>query len=169
MGGFSLASDFAANVAANIATFTTTATTASLSQAKEVKRESSIGAIFDTAYAVLSSMLRRHTAISGTASPAHTNQPFPVDAPICKPYLSISELATLTPWTDQAIRTMISRGTLKPGEHFFYVGRRPVFKWEAVVSFIERRSAPDRVPHYREQLNLWGGNEKSGIRPAPSK
>lgn len=118
---------------------------------------------------LFSNMMRLHTAISVTASPDSSSRPLPVDAPVCKPYLSISELAKLTPWTDQAIRTMISRGTLKPGEHFFYVGRRPVFKWAAVVAFIERRSPPDRVPHYREQLNLWDGNEKSDIRPAPSK
>jgi hypothetical protein len=114
-------------------------------------------------------MFRRNTAISTAASPDQTDQQAPVDVPVCKPYLSISELATLTPWTDQAIRTMISRGTLKAGQHFFYVGRRPVFKWAAVVAFIERRSAPDRVPHYREQTNLWDENEKSGIRPVPSK
>jgi len=29
-----------------------------------------------------------------------------------------------------------------------------VFKWAAVVVFIERSSAPERVPHYREQLNF---------------
>jgi hypothetical protein len=50
----------------------------------------------------------------------------PVDVPVCKPYLSISELAQLTPWTDQAIRTMISRGVFREREHFFYVGRCPV-------------------------------------------
>lgn len=62
------------------------------------------------------------------------------DGPLrLKPYLSIRELAELTPWTDQAIRTMISRGVLREGVHFFYVGRRPVFKWEAVVAFIEHR------------------------------
>lgn len=61
-----------------------------------------------------------------------------MDAPLCKPYLSISELATLTPWTDQAIRTMVSRGVLREGEHFFHVGRRPVFKWAAIVDLIEQ-------------------------------
>ena len=65
-----------------------------------------------------------------------------MDAPVCKPYLSIGELAELTPWTGQAIRTMMSRGVLREGEHFFYVGRRPVFKWAAIVAFIEHG-----VPH----------------------
>ena len=54
-----------------------------------------------------------------------------------KPYLSIRELAALTPWTEQAIRTMMARGALKEGEHFFHVGRRTVLKWDAIVGFIE--------------------------------
>jgi hypothetical protein len=58
-----------------------------------------------------------------------------------KPYLSIRELASLTPWTEQAIRTMMAKSILREGEHFFHVGRRPVFKWEAIVQFIEHRDA----------------------------
>jgi hypothetical protein len=95
--------------------------------------------------------------------------PRPVDAPACKPYLSIAELAKLTPWTGQAIRTMMSRGVLREGEHFFYVGRRPVFKWAAIVAFIEHGVPHQRVPHYREQLSLWGESVKSAGKPAPSK
>jgi hypothetical protein len=56
-----------------------------------------------------------------------------------KPYLSVEELAQLTPWSGQAIRTMMSRGILCEGVHYFHVRRRPVFKWEAIVAFIERR------------------------------
>src|SRR5260370_33605732 len=56
----------------------------------------------------------------------------------CKPYLSIVELSQLTPWTDQAIRTMMSKGVFREGVHFFHVGRRPVFKWQAIVLFIEQ-------------------------------
>ena len=56
-----------------------------------------------------------------------------------KPYVSIRELSALTPWTEQAIRTMIAKRIMREGEHFFHVGRRPVFKWEAIVGFIERR------------------------------
>lgn len=93
----------------------------------------------------------------------------PGHSPVCKPYLSITELAGLTPWTPQAIRTMISRGILREGEHFFHVGRRPVFKWEAVVAFIEQGRSPEPVPHYRDQLNLWAENEKSAGKPVPSK
>ena len=56
-----------------------------------------------------------------------------------KPYVSIRELSLLTPWTEQAIRTMMAKSILREGEHFFHVGRRPVFKWEAIVQFIEQR------------------------------
>lgn len=54
-------------------------------------------------------------------------------------------------------------------EHFFHVGRRPVFKWEAVVAFIEQGHSPKPVPHYRDQLSLWAENEKSAGKPVPSK
>jgi hypothetical protein len=54
-----------------------------------------------------------------------------------KPYLSIRELSALTPWTEQAIRTMMAKGVLKEGEHFFHVGRRTVLKWDSIVGFIE--------------------------------
>jgi hypothetical protein len=71
-----------------------------------------------------------------------------------KPYLSIRELSALTPWTEQAIRTMIAKGILREGEHFFHVARRPVLKWDAIVAFIEaggenRRAA---IPHYRDRV-----------------
>jgi hypothetical protein len=67
-----------------------------------------------------------------------------------KPYLSIHEVSLLTPWTEQAIRTMMARGVLKLGVHYFDVGRRRVFKWTAVVDFIEGKREeerhPDRIP-----------------------
>lgn len=68
-----------------------------------------------------------------------------------KPYVSIQELSNLTPWTEQAIRTMMAKSVLREGEHFFHVGRRPVFKWEAIVQFIEHpdSSPPARVPLHR--------------------
>ena len=97
------------------------------------------------------------------------NRAPPVDARLIKPYVSIAELAELTPWTDQAIRTMISRGIFREREHFFYVGRRPVFKWAAIVGFIEQSPLRNPVPHRRDQLKLWHDGEKSGTRPARSK
>lgn len=102
-------------------------------------------------------------------TPAPAEHPDPRPAPSCKPYLSIAELSALTPWTEQAIRTMISRGVLRAGEHYFHVGRRPVFKWAAIVAFIENGKPPERVPHYREQLKLWDENARSAARPARSK
>ena len=45
--------------------------------------------------------------------------------PVLKPYLSIAELARLTPWTDQAVRTTISLGVFERGSTFFtWVGVR---------------------------------------------
>ena len=114
-------------------------------------------------------MSGRQSAPRRAQRPDGASLPRPVDAPVCKPYLSISELATVTPWTDQAIRTMVSRGIFREGEHFFYVGRRPVFKWAAVVAFIEQGRPPERVPHYREQLNLWDESAKSAAKPVRSK
>ena len=68
-----------------------------------------------------------------------------------KPYVSIRELSELTPWTEQAIRTMMAKSVLREGEHFFHVGRRPVFKWEAIVQFIEHRQnlPPTGIPLHR--------------------
>jgi hypothetical protein len=69
-------------------------------------------------------------------------------APQPKPYVSIRELSALTPRTEQAIRTMMAKGILRESEHFFHVGRRPVFKWEAIVGFIEHRGTrePTGIP-----------------------
>ncbi len=64
---------------------------------------------------------------------------------------------------------MVSRGILREGEHYFHVGRRPVFKWVAIVAFIERAMPRERIPHYREQLSLWAENEKSAAKLARSK
>ncbi len=77
-----------------------------------------------------------------------------------KPYLSIRELACFTPWTEQAIRTMMSKGIFCEGEHFFHVGRKPVFKWAAIVLFIERREelSEPRIPLRRG--GFIGGPEK---------
>jgi hypothetical protein len=56
-----------------------------------------------------------------------------------KPYVSVKELTELTPWTEEAIRSMMRKGVLVEGKHYFRVGRRDVFKWDAIVDFIERR------------------------------
>jgi len=61
-------------------------------------------------------------------------------------FLSIGQLAELTPWTPAAIRTMMSRGVFRPGVHYFKptgAGGRPIFSWRAVVDYIEGRTEPE--------------------------
>jgi hypothetical protein len=78
-----------------------------------------------------------------------------------KPYLSIRELSALTPWTEQAIRTMMAKGVLKEGEHFFHVGRRTVLKWDAIVGFIERREQEKALRIPLKRGGFVGGSEKA--------
>ena len=55
-------------------------------------------------------------------------------------YLYIDQLADLTPWSPQAIRTMIARGIFKENVHYFRPNgavSRPIFSWTAVVQYIE--------------------------------
>lgn len=55
-------------------------------------------------------------------------------------YLYIEQLAACTPWTPDAIRTMMARGTFKLGVHYFKPhgpSGRPIFSWDAVVKYIE--------------------------------
>lgn len=66
-----------------------------------------------------------------------------------KPYLSVAELAKLTPWSEQAIRSMIARGTFRRGVHYFQPGGRRgqlVFRWDAVVRYIEGEPGHERIP-----------------------
>jgi hypothetical protein len=76
-----------------------------------------------------------------------------------KPYISISELSRLTPWTHQAIRSMISKGVFRPGVHYFHVGRRPIFKWTAVVAFIESREVDTAAPIQLQRGGFLGAPE----------
>lgn len=68
-----------------------------------------------------------------------------------KPYLYIEELAALTPWTEDAIRTKVRRDELQRGMHYFQDqrGGRLIFKWAAIVELIERgraKGADQRAP-----------------------
>lgn len=59
---------------------------------------------------------------------------------VVRAYMYIEQLAEVTPWSPQAIRTMVTRGVLREGEHFFRPGghgTRMIFSWEAIVKFIE--------------------------------
>lgn len=70
-----------------------------------------------------------------------------------RPYLSLEELSQRTPWSPEAIRRMLQRGTLRKGVHYFQpAGHRGriVFKWDAIVKFIEgeqRRESIVRSKH----------------------
>jgi len=57
-----------------------------------------------------------------------------------RPYLSVEQLAAVTPWSVNAIRKMLARGVMQLGVHYFRpLGRRRelVFKWDAIVELIE--------------------------------
>jgi hypothetical protein len=57
-----------------------------------------------------------------------------------RPYLSIEQLAALTPWSVDAIRRRMQRGFFRPGLHFFQPAgprREVIFKWAAVQELIE--------------------------------
>ena len=62
-------------------------------------------------------------------------------------YLYIEQLAARTPWSEDAIRTMIARGTFKLGVHYFKPhgpNSRPIFSWDAIVKYIEGGEAGER-------------------------
>ena len=57
-----------------------------------------------------------------------------------RPYVSIQQLSQLVPWSASSIRTMMSRGKLVQGEHFyrpFGPGSHPIFRWASIVNLIE--------------------------------
>jgi hypothetical protein len=58
------------------------------------------------------------------------------------PYLSLEQLSTLIPFSQQAIRMYVHRNQLREGVHFFKRGRRLIFKWASVCEWIE-----GRIPH----------------------
>lgn len=72
-------------------------------------------------------------------------------------YLYVDQLAELTPWTPDAIRTMIARGVFKLGVHYFKPSgpnSRPIFSWAAIVDFIENEQ---QAPPAGEKIPLVGG------------
>jgi hypothetical protein len=57
-----------------------------------------------------------------------------------RPYLFVEQLASLTPWSVDAIEKMVRRGPLVRGIHYFQpTGKRGrlIFKWTAIVALIE--------------------------------
>jgi hypothetical protein len=84
-------------------------------------------------------------------------------------YLSIGQLAELTPWSADAIRTMIRRGTFKRGVHYFQPlgqGRQVIFKWSAIVALIEGTGDAQRTMQ-PEQLGADVRSEVSRIQRSP--
>ena len=72
-------------------------------------------------------------------------------------YLYIEQLAACTPWTTDAIRTLISRGAFKLGVHYFKPtgpNGRPIFSWDAIVKYIEGEDAA-----MGESISLADGTE----------
>ena len=73
----------------------------------------------------------------------------PTAAAAVRPYMSIEQLATVTPWSVPAIRKMMARGILKLDVHYFRpLGRRRelVFKWSAIVAMIEHEPQVVKEP-----------------------
>lgn len=63
-----------------------------------------------------------------------------VNENVSKMYLYIDQLSEVTPWSVQAIRTMVARGIFRKNIHYFQPhgpGSRTIFSWPAIVRFIE--------------------------------
>jgi hypothetical protein len=75
-------------------------------------------------------------------SPASLS-PDPIDATSAPEYLSIRQLTNRIPYSEGAIRNMMSRGVFRLGVHYNKPNAgRPVFYWPAVQEWT--RSQPDR-------------------------
>jgi len=68
-------------------------------------------------------------------------------------YLSVQQLAELVPWSPSSIRSMICRGQLRQGEHFFKpfgAASHPIFRWTSIVNLIEGTKScatpDDKIP-----------------------
>lgn len=73
---------------------------------------------------------------------------------VAREYLYIEDLEALTPWSRDAVETMVRRGVLKRGVHYFQPGgrrRRLIFKWSAIVRFVEDARDNDRPGVLGEQ------------------
>ena len=54
-----------------------------------------------------------------------------------KDYLSLKELCERIPYNDQTIRNMMTKGKLLLGTHYYKPNGRLIFKWSAIVKWIE--------------------------------
>jgi hypothetical protein len=55
-----------------------------------------------------------------------------------KEYLSLKELCERIPYDDQTIRNLMTQGKFRKGIHYFKPNGRLIFKWTAIVEWIER-------------------------------
>lgn len=67
--------------------------------------------------------------------------PRPVDPEPALEYLSVRQLAEKIPYSEGAIRNLMSCGVLRLGTHFTKPHGRPIFEWSAVVEWLKARGA----------------------------
>jgi hypothetical protein len=70
-------------------------------------------------------------------------------AAVAREYLTVAQLAALTPWSIEAIYRMMRRGVLREGVHYFQpqgVRTQLIFKWSTIVRFIEDAARAAAVP-----------------------
>jgi hypothetical protein len=75
-----------------------------------------------------------------------------------RPYLYIEQLVELTPWSAEAIRTMMRRRIFRLGVHYFKphgANSRPIFCWRAIEEYIEGGKAGSEN---EETIPLANGN-----------
>lgn len=67
--------------------------------------------------------------------------PRPIDVEPALEYLSVRQLAERIPYTEGAIRNLMSRGVLRLGIHYTKPHARPIFEWAAIVEWLKVRGA----------------------------
>jgi hypothetical protein len=73
-----------------------------------------------------------------------------------RPYLSVAQLAAVTPWTPKAIAGLVARGVLVRGVHYFTLPgagsrKKLIFKWDRIVELIEGAPVADAVPAHERR------------------
>lgn len=67
--------------------------------------------------------------------------PRPVDVDPGPEYLSVRQLAEKIPYSEGAIRNLMSRGVFRLGLHYTKPHGRPIFAWAAVLEWLKARTA----------------------------
>ena len=65
------------------------------------------------------------------------NQWSPQESSPTKDSLSIKEVCERIPYEEQTIRNLMNQGRLVQGTHYFKPNGRLIFKWSAIVKWIE--------------------------------